>query len=47
MDVRERPSGAMTAVVYVASLTTLYKLGVWATIRDHGLPRSASLRRYA
>jgi hypothetical protein len=33
----------MTAVVYIASLTALYKIGVWAirtTIRDHGLTRS-------
>jgi hypothetical protein len=33
------------AVVHVASLATLYKIGVWAIrtyIHDHGLPRSVA-----
>ena len=35
MDVRERPSGAMTAVVYIASLSALYKIDVWAIRTYH------------
>ena len=35
MDVREPPSDAMTAVVYIASFTTLCKIGIWAMRMYH------------
>jgi hypothetical protein len=35
MDVREPPSDAMTAVVYIASFTTLAKIGIGAARTYH------------